>query len=29
LGIVGNPELEPLAADAGARLRRVAQGMTG
>ena len=29
LGIVGNPELEPVAADAGARLRRVAQGMTG
>ena len=29
LGIVGNRELEPVAADAGARLRRVAQGMTG
>lgn len=29
LRIVGNPELDPLAADAGARLRRVAQGMIG
>ena len=28
LGIVRNPELEPLAADAAARLRRVAQAMT-
>jgi uncharacterized protein (DUF302 family) len=29
LGLVGNPELEPLAADAAARLRHVAQGMAG
>ena len=27
LGMVGNPELEPLAADAAARLHRVAQGL--
>ena len=29
LGIVGNPELAPLAEEAGARLRRVAQGVAG
>ena len=29
LGIVGNPELAPLAEEAGARLRRVAQSVTG
>ena len=27
LGIVGNPQLEPLAAEAAARLHRVAQGL--
>jgi uncharacterized protein (DUF302 family) len=29
LGIVGNPALEPIAQDAAARLRRVAQGLAG
>ena len=29
MAIVGNPELEQVAADAAARLRRVADGMTG
>ena len=29
MAIVGNPDLEPIAADAAARLRRVAEGMTG
>ena len=29
MAIVGNSELEPVAADAAARMRRVAEGMTG